>query len=744
MGGELTTHFRTAAADLKSRAARLEPHLPAALLAATVLLFLGLYFTGAFLHSLNDDESYYGDGAAAFADGDVMLHKFDTDKPPLAFQTFGLMLLLFGRTEMALKLPSALALAALLIIVYLLGKEIFGKAAGVLAAGLLATSPYLARVGIGAMTDALAIMFLLGALLYAVRGRLWGAGFCVAWALCTRQMAVLFLPIPFLAGWLIPEPRQPLWPLIKRYCWGLFWPSLWLCLWSGLFEMKRFDWFWSEVWGGHVVEGGAKLSPWVRLDYWFGQFADDFFLSPRLWQAAAGCAVALVAFRLLRRGQPEPLSRPAKNTLWLAAGAALYYPLIHTAIGIPLYDRMVFPALPLVDLLAAVAIVRAAAGFGLTGRSAKWCGAALLLVLLVVGMHRNVRPFYQAKDREDVPEVARFIRHLPPGKKAMLSLGLARLFYFQVHGTDCIVPTRPAKRDRLEEYVRHYGDRRILFLLGARDDAQIEDWRKVLAPRYRIDFLMRTSRGLLTLYEIAPGGRFVDAPNGRAIEIYDGGWPVQIPIAVDTIAERLRAYVGVALESAGEPEIRIAPDPQRPLEEGYFSEIRLRATGAVLRRLRTQSIDVEYRNGRLDLLKLFAAGQLHVTNCERVAGEIDLTEADLTAFLQKMNPFLKITTLSIAGGGVRMAGQGLFHRKWYDFNIDAAVRLDANGDILLDSRRVVFAGWAAPALLRLEVDHWVNPTFRTRLDALDLQGATLEAEHGMIKLGLQISGAAAK
>jgi len=729
------------AADLRSRAARIEPMLPKLLLAATVLLFLGLYFTGAFLHSLNDDESYYGDGAADFADGDVMLHKFDTDKPPLAFQTFSVAMLIFGRSEMALKLPSALALAALLIIVYLLGKELFGAAAGVLAAALLATSPFLARVGIGAMTDALANMFLLGALLYAVRGRLWGAGFCVGWALCTRQMAALFVPIPFLAGWLVPQPRQPLWTLIKRYFWGLFWPSLWLCFWSGLFEMKRFDWFWSEVWGGHVVEGGAKVSTWTRLAYWFGQVANDFFLSPRIWQAAACGAAVLGALWLLRRRPAEPLSRPARNTLWLAAGVGAYYPLIHTAIGIPLYDRMLFPSLPLVDLLAGVAIVRTATRFGLTGRPWKWIGALLVLALLVVGMNRNARPFYAAKDREDVPEIARFIRHMAPGKKVLLSQGLSRLFYFQVHDMTCIVPTPPANRERLETYVRQFADRRVLFLLGARDDAQIEEWRKLLAPRYRIEFLTRSSRGLLTLYEITPGGRFVETPNGRAVEVYDGGWPVLLPVAAETIADRLRAYIGVTLESAGEPEVRITPDPQRPVEDGYFSEIRLRATGAVLQKLRTQAIDIEYRNGRLDLLKLFAAGILHITNCERVQGRIDVSQADVTAMLQMMNPFLKIATLSIAGGGVQMAGQGKFHGKWYDFSVDAALRLDAKGDVLLNARRITFSGWAAPSLLRLEVDHWVNPTFHTRIAPLDLQGATLEAENGMMRMELQPSAA---
>jgi hypothetical protein len=730
--------FEKLAANVQDAAARAAPHRQTALLIWTIGLFLGLYLMGAFLHAVVDDESYYGRAAVSFANGDVLLHRVDVDKPPLAMQAFGVALAIFGRSEMALKLPNAMALAVLLAVVFFLGKDLFGGAVGLLAAALLATSPFLARVGIGAMLDPFACSLLLCSLFLAVRGRRFGAGFFMGLALCTRQMAAAFLPITFLAAWLIARPPEKFWRAVKQFAGGLCGPLAYLFAWSAFYEREPFAWLVTEIRSGHIVEAAAHTSFWTRLSFWFGLTARDFFLTPRFWQTAAACAVALGAIRLARRRPLAPLGGPAKIALCLFASAVPYYPLSHALIGISLTaDRMMLPLLPLVALLASFAIVRILTAVGLTGERSKWAGALLLAALVLVGVNRNVRAFYVARTNDDTPEIARFIRGLPPGKKVLLSDGLARPFFFPLFGVDILVPTKAAKIDQLETFVRRYQDRRVLLALSRHEMDELPRWQAALAPRYRFDWLTRSSRGLLALYEISPAARFVETPSGAAVETYVDGSPVATPVSVAAVDERLQAFLAVALEAAGAPYASLAPDPQRALADGYFSRLTLRAPGAKLRRLRTRAIDIEYRNGRLDLLKLFGAGQLVVTDCDNAAGAIEVDAEGLAAFIKGNNPDLRNVTVAFADSGVDLAGQFRFLGKWAAFAMNAGLCLDPNGNVLLAARGVEAAGRTLPSVFLGLVDRSVNPTLSSRIEALDLQGETLRTADGLLILELR-------
>jgi hypothetical protein len=726
------------AAKVRGAAARAAPHRQAALLSWTIGLFLGLYLIGAFLHAVVDDESYYGRAAVSFANGDVLLHRVDVDKPPLAMQAFGVALAIFGRSEMALKLPNAVALAVLLAVVFLLGKELFGGAVGLLAAALLATSPFLARVGIGAMLDPFACSLLACSLYLAVRGRRFGAGCGMGLALCTRQMAAAFLPIAFLAAWLMARPPAKFWPTAKQFAGGLGGPLAYLFAWSAFYEREPFAWLVTEIRSGHIVEAAAHTSFWTRLGFWFSLTARDFFLTPRIWQTAAAGAVALGAIRLARRRPLAPLGDPAKIALCLFAGAVPYYPIAHALIGISLTaERMMLPLLPLAALLASFAIVRALTTVGLTGERSQWAGALLLAALVLVGVNRNARAFHVARTNDDTPEIARFIRGLPSGKKVLLSDGLARPFFFPLYGVDVLVPTKAAKIEQLETFVRRYQDRRVLLALSRHELDELPRWQAALAPRYRFDWLTQSSRGLLALYEISPAARFVETPAGPAIETYVDGSPVATPVTVAAVNERLQAFLAVALEAAGAPYVSLAPDPQRALADGYFSRLTLRAPGAKLRKLRTRAIDIEYRNGRLDLLKLFAAGQLVVTDCDDAAGAVEVDADGLAAFIKGNNPDLRNLTVAFAENGVDLAGQFRFLGKWAAFSLNAGLRLDPDGNVLLAARRVEAAAHALPSALLGVVDWGVNPTLSSRVEALDLQGGTLRTTDGLLMLDLR-------
>jgi hypothetical protein len=398
---------------------------------------------------------------------------------------------------------------------------------------------------------------------------------------------------------------------------------------------------------------------------------------------------------------------------------------------------MMLPLLPLVALLASFAIVRILTAVGLTGERSKWAGALLLAALVLVGVNRNVRAFYVARTNDDTPEIARFIRGLPPGKKVLLSDGLARPFFFPLFGVDILVPTKAAKIDQLETFVRRYQDRRVLLALSRHEMDELPRWQAALAPRYRFDWLTRSSRGLLALYEISPAARFVETPSGAAVETYVDGSPVATPVSVAAVDERLQAFLAVALEAAGAPYASLAPDPQRALADGYFSRLTLRAPGAKLRRLRTRAIDIEYRNGRLDLLKLFGAGQLVVTDCDNAAGAIEVDAEGLAAFIKGNNPDLRNVTVAFADSGVDLAGQFRFLGKWAAFAMNAGLCLDPNGNVLLAARGVEAAGRTLPSVFLGLVDRSVNPTLSSRIEALDLQGETLRTADGLLILELR-------
>jgi 4-amino-4-deoxy-L-arabinose transferase-like glycosyltransferase len=115
------------------------------------------------------------------------------DKPPLFYWASAVAMAVLGPTELAARLPSALAAVALAGIVFALGRRWFGRAAGWMAAGVLATSLQTIILGRAAVTDmlfALTLTATLGAF------ALWfeGKGSAIGWAaLCGISLGLAAL-----------------------------------------------------------------------------------------------------------------------------------------------------------------------------------------------------------------------------------------------------------------------------------------------------------------------------------------------------------------------------------------------------------------------------------------------------------------------------------------------------------------------------------------------------------------------
>lgn len=126
---------------------------------------------------------------------------------------------LFGLTESAVRMSSALYGAATIPMVYLLGRRLFSKEVGCLAALLLATLPWNIHLSRVAMDTAMSTFFAT-VLLYALAGMrkgereewlLWAAawGFFFSYPAAPVQMALLILFAFFFA-------RRRLWALLQR------------------------------------------------------------------------------------------------------------------------------------------------------------------------------------------------------------------------------------------------------------------------------------------------------------------------------------------------------------------------------------------------------------------------------------------------------------------------------------------------------------------------------------------------
>src|SRR5438128_221270 len=164
------------------------------ILGAAVGLFLLYFFRLGGTPLLDPDEPVYGQIAREMAHSGQWLtpHLGGRpwfDKPPLFYWASAAAMAVLGPTELAARLPSALAAVLLAGLVFVLGRRLFGRMAGWAAAGVLATSLQtiiLRRAAVADMLFALTLTATLGAvpLWYDGKGSSlgWAGGVLLAWS----------------------------------------------------------------------------------------------------------------------------------------------------------------------------------------------------------------------------------------------------------------------------------------------------------------------------------------------------------------------------------------------------------------------------------------------------------------------------------------------------------------------------------------------------------------------------------
>jgi len=317
--------------------------LAAATLAAAVALLLPLNLLS--LQPLHSDEALYATWARQIASGqDVWLSHTLIDKPPLyLYITAGAMWLL-GPTATAARVPSLLATAAAVLLTFALGRRLYNAAAGLLAAWLMALSPFVLLFAPTAFTDPLLIaLALAGCLAASYRYAAW-AGFWLGLAIAAKQQG-LFLG-PLVAGILLIAGGKA--ASLKRFGVALLLTLLPAFLWDAARAQP------ASFWAASAANyGGLKFDPAGFAERWRGfvellAYGTASPLLNAVFLAGLLVRLALSGWQIYRRQ-----ARIAAASDWLLAGFALAFLLLHALLSFQVWDRYLLGLMPLLALLLA-------------------------------------------------------------------------------------------------------------------------------------------------------------------------------------------------------------------------------------------------------------------------------------------------------------------------------------------------------------------------------------------------------
>jgi hypothetical protein len=348
---------------------------------------------------------------------------FSESAPPLYYALAWFWTQLTGTGEVGLRSVSALAGVATVPVAYLLGAELRGRRAGIVAAALVAVNPMLLWYSQEARGYALLVLLTAAAALYFVRAFdgprknlvLWGA--FSALALATHYFAIF--PIALEAAWL-------LWRRRRQAVAGL-----WIVLLAGLalaplaihqMSLGHAEWIGDRSLGHRVWEGGVTFV--------IGE-TGDIVSRPETVLPAVIPLLAVLAGLLLLALRSDRAERRAGGLMLALAAVTVAGPLT-LALVAPDKDyvlaRNLLPAL--VPLLVAVAI-------GVTARRARRSGMVVASVLVAYSLGFcvwvSLSPAWQRPEWDTV--AARLGEPKSPRAIVLWTLGAASLRYYLSTGS---------------------------------------------------------------------------------------------------------------------------------------------------------------------------------------------------------------------------------------------------------------------------------------------------------------------
>jgi 4-amino-4-deoxy-L-arabinose transferase-like glycosyltransferase len=405
-------------------------------LCALSLLLLGfayLYRLGS--PPLFDDpnDGQYAEVAREMVEsGDWVTPRLDyvvfLNKPPLLYWLIATAYSSVDVGETAARLPGALATLVTVVLLYLLGRELFDRATGALAAVLYGALPGTLVEARFVRPDALLIAGVVGAVLaFFVAARCEGAArrralyalqLALAVALMAKGMVGLLLPALPIAAVVLAERR---WDLLRM----LLAPRSWLLFlalvvpWHAAIALRHSGFAWDYIVNQHLLFFLDRKEPRTSTPISLGGFWIAFLLRTFPWTLLLPAAVVWSAGRLREPG----CGRSYRVLLAWAAGVLLLFSAATSRL-----EHYCQPAVPAVTLLVAALLRRGATAPG-AWRNVLVAHFVLLATLFLVAFFLAA-PLLDAvawlRGRSELPLIARVFFAVLGAATLAAAIGLGR------------------------------------------------------------------------------------------------------------------------------------------------------------------------------------------------------------------------------------------------------------------------------------------------------------------------------
>jgi len=386
----------------------------------------------------HQDEAIYSYWGRLIASGqDPLLITYPVDKPPLLPYLLALIFRVFGVSEVTARLPGVAASVLTIALTYGLARRVYGAGPALVAAAIMALSPFNILFAPTAFTDPLLVMWVVAALWCAVGARWFWAGVFLGLAMATKQQGVLFAPLVLAGGaafW-VSGSKFRVWRELAAFGAGFALPMAAVTLW----DAQRWHVQPSYFEKGLTSYGGLMLAPFAE----WGKRCGEWLVWLRYVTASPVLNLVLLVGvpLLLWASRREVRTSPAARFDFVLAGFVILYLLAHWLLTFNVWDRYLLGLVPLLAMLLGRVVWlagRLLSGVGV-GRAAspayKISATALVVILLAHPAWQAAHSGYPVGGDhwayDGIDAVADYLREeMPPGSALYHRyLGWHYLFY---------------------------------------------------------------------------------------------------------------------------------------------------------------------------------------------------------------------------------------------------------------------------------------------------------------------------
>ncbi len=447
-----------------------------------------------------EDEALYAYWGLQIATGtDPMLNNEPVDKPPLHPYLLALSFRLLGQNETAARLPSLLASIASIALTYALARQFppaphgeegpglrgGDERAALLAALLLALSPFDILFASTAFTDPLLTMWMLAALLAAARDHPGAAGVLAGLAAATKQQGLLCLPLIAAVGMIkMADAQSRTWDKTARFVAGFAVVVAGVVWWDAARTQRPGFWQQSLIsYGGlGLVQPqnlAARAAGWLRLvGLFWGSPWFNALLMAAIVAWTAGSRVRQTPLPGLRRW--NSLLQGPRLMDWALLIFIAGFLLVHWLVSFQVWDRYLLPLVPLTALLGGRALVAFGRALPQVRQQQVYTFMLpLILVALLVG------PVYRATRSElpvggdhgaydGIEQLAAYLHATAPPGAVLYHHWLGYHYRFYLYGAPLRLHWYPDPEDLVHDATVYRREPRYIAFPSFRDSAPIK------------------------------------------------------------------------------------------------------------------------------------------------------------------------------------------------------------------------------------------------------------------------------